>query len=175
MLTFCRALANAFIDQLEVHSIKRSAPTLVAGTSGESEKQVRDLFDEAKRNAPCIVFLDEIDVILGKRDGTAREMERRIVAQMLTCMDDLALEKTDGKPVMIIGATNRPDSLDSAIRRPGRFNKEINLGVPNEQAREKILLVLTKNLKLAPGMDFKSLANRTPGFVGADLSDLVSV
>jgi ribosome biogenesis ATPase len=168
-------IANAFAAEIGVSFIPLSAPSLVAGMSGESEKKIRDIFEEAKRMAPCLVFIDEIDVIMGKRESAQREMEKRIVAQMLTCMDDMALEKTGGKPVIIIAATNRPDSLDPALRRAGRFNKEINLGVPNEQAREKILRALTQKLTLAPDFDYRSLAKLTPGFVGADLNDVVSV
>ena len=168
-------LANAFAAEIGVSFIPLSAPSLVAGMSGESEKKIREIFDEAKRMAPCLVFIDEIDVIMGKRESAQREMEKRIVAQMLTCMDDMALEKTGGKPVIIIAATNRPDSLDPALRRAGRFNKEINLGVPNEQAREKILRALTQKLTLADDFDYRNLAKLTPGFVGADLNDVVSV
>ncbi|EPE27330.1 P-loop containing nucleoside triphosphate hydrolase [Glarea lozoyensis ATCC 20868] len=168
-------IANAFAAEIGVSFIPLSAPSLVAGMSGESEKKIREIFDEAKRMAPCLVFIDEIDVIMGKRESAQREMEKRIVAQMLTCMDDMALEKTGGKPVIIIAATNRPDSLDPALRRAGRFNKEINLGVPNEQAREKILRALTQKLILAEDFDFRTLAKMTPGFVGADLNDVVSV
>ncbi|KAH8601013.1 P-loop containing nucleoside triphosphate hydrolase protein [Bisporella sp. PMI_857] len=168
-------IANAFAAKLGVSYIPVSAPSLVAGMSGESEKKIRDLFDEAKRMAPCLMFIDEIDVIMGKRESAQREMEKRIVAQMLTCMDDMALEKTDGRPVIIIAATNRPDSLDAALRRAGRFNKEINIGVPNEQAREKILRALTQKLDLADSFDYVKLAKLTPGFVGADLNDVVSV
>ncbi|RDW62758.1 p-loop containing nucleoside triphosphate hydrolase-15 [Coleophoma crateriformis] len=168
-------IANCFAAEIGVSFIPLSAPSLVAGMSGESEKKIRDIFDEAKRMAPCLVFIDEIDVIMGKRESAQREMEKRIVAQMLTCMDDMALEKTGGKPVIIIAATNRPDSLDPALRRAGRFNKEINLGVPNEQAREKILRALTQKLHLAEDFDYRTLAKMTPGFVGADLNDVVSV
>jgi ribosome biogenesis ATPase len=168
-------IANAFAAEIGVSFIPLSAPSLVAGMSGESEKKIRDVFEEAKRMAPCLVFIDEIDVIMGKRESAQREMEKRIVAQMLTCMDDMALEKTGGKPVIIIAATNRPDSLDPALRRAGRFNKEINLGVPNEIAREKILRALTKKLTLPEDFDYRTLAKRTPGFVGADLNDVVSV
>lgn len=168
-------IANAFAAEIGVSFIPLSAPSLVAGMSGESEKKIREIFDEAKKMAPCLVFIDEIDVIMGKRESAQREMEKRIVAQMLTCMDDMALEKTDGKPVIIIAATNRPDSIDPALRRAGRFNKEINLGVPNEAAREKILRALTQKLLLPENMDFRQLAKMTPGFVGADLNDVVSV
>jgi ribosome biogenesis ATPase len=168
-------IANAFAAEIGVSFIPLSAPSLVAGMSGESEKKIRDIFEEAKRMAPCLVFIDEIDVIMGKRESAQREMEKRIVAQMLTCMDEMALEKTGGKPVIIIAATNRPDSLDPALRRAGRFNKEINLGVPNELAREKILRALTQKLTLPEDFAYRSLAKLTPGFVGADLNDVVSV
>ncbi|TVY48368.1 putative AAA domain-containing protein [Lachnellula occidentalis] len=168
-------IANAFAAEIGVSYIPLSAPSLVAGMSGESEKKIREVFDEAKKLAPCLVFIDEIDVIMGKRESAQREMEKRIVAQMLTCMDDMALEKTGGKPVIIIAATNRPDSLDPALRRAGRFNKEINLGVPNEQAREKIFRALTKKLALPEDFGYRALAKLTPGFVGADLNDVVSV
>ncbi|KUJ18106.1 AAA-domain-containing protein [Mollisia scopiformis] len=168
-------IANAFAAEIGISFIPLSAPSLVAGMSGESEKKIRDIFDEAKKMAPCLVFIDEIDVIMGKRESAQREMEKRIVAQMLTCMDDMALEKTGGKPVIIIAATNRPDSLDPALRRAGRFNKEINLGVPNEIAREKILRALTQKLTLASDFGYRALAKLTPGFVGADLNDVVSV
>jgi ribosome biogenesis ATPase len=168
-------IANAFAAEIGVSFIPLSAPSLVAGMSGESEKKIRDIFEEAKRMAPCLVFIDEIDVIMGKRESAQREMEKRIVAQMLTCMDEMALEKTGGKPVIIIAATNRPDSLDPALRRAGRFNKEINLGVPNELAREKILRALTQKLTLPEDFAYRALAKLTPGFVGADLNDVVSV
>ncbi len=168
-------IANAFAAEIGVSYIPLSAPSLVAGMSGESEKKIRDIFEEAKKMAPCLVFIDEIDVIMGKRESAQREMEKRIVAQMLTCMDDMALEKTGGKPVIIIAATNRPDSIDPALRRAGRFNKEINLGVPNEHAREKILRALTTKQNLPEDFNFRALAKMTPGFVGADLNDVVSV
>jgi ribosome biogenesis ATPase len=150
-------IANAFAAELGVSFISISAPSIVSGMSGESEKKLREYFEEARKLAPCLMFIDEIDAITPKRESAQREMEKRIVAQMLTCMDgktypvrystrvlevfsrlkDLALDKTGGKPVIIIAATNRPDSLDPALRRAGRFNKEINLSVPDEEAREK--------------------------------------
>ncbi|OJD21005.1 hypothetical protein ACJ73_07657 [Blastomyces percursus] len=167
-------IANAFAAELGVPFIAISAPSIVSGMSGESEKALREHFDEAKKVAPCLIFIDEIDAITPKRESAQREMEKRIVAQLLTCMDDLALEKTDGKPVIVLAATNRPDSLDAALRRGGRFDKEINLTVPSEPVREQILRALTKDMNLADDLDFKLLAKRTPGFVGADLNDLVS-
>ncbi|KAJ5112190.1 hypothetical protein N7532_000235 [Penicillium argentinense] len=167
-------IANAFAAELGVPFISISAPSIVSGMSGESEKALREHFDEAKRIAPCLIFIDEIDAITPKRESAQREMEKRIVAQLLTCMDEIALEKTDGKPVIVLAATNRPDSLDAALRRGGRFDKEINMTVPSEPVREKILRALTRKMRLADDLDLKTLAKRTPGFVGADLNDLVS-
>ncbi|KAI0385338.1 AAA-domain-containing protein [Hypomontagnella monticulosa] len=168
-------LANAYAASLGVAYIPVSAPSLVAGMSGESEKKIRELYDEAKSLAPCLIFIDEIDAIMGKRENAQREMEKRIVAQMLTCMDDLTPQKLGGKLVVTLAATNRPDSIDPALRRAGRFNREISLGIPNETSREAILRKILQNSKLSPEMDFKLLAKRTPGFVGADLKDVVSV
>ncbi|CAZ82793.1 unnamed protein product [Tuber melanosporum] len=167
-------LANAVAGEIGLPFIAISAPSIVSGMSGESEKKLRELFEEAREKAPCLIFMDEIDAITPKRESAQREMERRIVAQMLTCMDDLTLEKTSGKPVMIIGATNRPDSLDPALRRAGRFDREICLNVPDEVGREKILRVLCQKLRLSGDFDFKRLAKTTPGFVGADLNALTA-
>ncbi|KAH7911530.1 P-loop containing nucleoside triphosphate hydrolase protein [Hygrophoropsis aurantiaca] len=165
-------LANAMAGELGVPFISISAPSIVSGMSGESEKTLRDTFDEAKRVAPCLLFIDEIDAITPKRESAQREMERRIVAQFLTCMDDMSWEKTDNKPVIVIGATNRPDSLDAALRRAGRFDHEISMGVPDEEAREKILRVLCVKLRLEGDFNFTAFAKATPGYVGADLSAL---
>lgn len=167
-------IANAFAAELGVNFISISAPSIVSGMSGESEKALRDHFEEAKKCAPCLIFIDEIDAITPKRESAQREMEKRIVAQLSTCMDDLDLEKTDGKPVIVLAATNRPDSLDAALRRGGRFDKEINMSVPTEPVREEILRALTRGVNLADDVDFTLLARRTPGFVGADLNDLVA-
>ncbi len=167
-------IANAFAAELGVPFISLSAPSIVSGMSGESEKALREHFEEARKMAPCLVFLDEIDAITPKRESAQREMEKRIVAQLLTCMDDLALEKTGGKAVVVLAATNRPDALDPALRRGGRFDKEINLGVPNEAVREQILRALTRQMVLSEDFNFGLLAKLTPGFVGADLNDLVS-
>ena len=167
-------IANAFAAELGIPFIALSAPSIVSGMSGESEKALRDLFEEAKKMAPCLIFIDEIDAITPKRESAQREMEKRIVAQLLTCMDELALEKTGGKALVVLAATNRPDSLDPALRRGGRFDKEINLSVPSEAVRHQILLALTRQMTLSDDIDFHHLAKLTPGFVGADLSDLVS-
>ncbi|KAL4399760.1 Ribosome biogenesis ATPase Rix7 [Malassezia pachydermatis] len=167
-------MAGALAGELGVPFLSISAPSIVSGTSGESEKALRDTFEEAQKIAPCILFVDEIDAITPKRETAQREMERRIVAQLLTCMDELAWEKGDGRPVMILGATNRPDSIDPALRRAGRFDHEIAMGVPDEEGREHILQVLCSKLRLAGDFDFKYLAKRTPGFVGADLTSLTA-
>ncbi|CAE6528311.1 unnamed protein product, partial [Rhizoctonia solani] len=169
-------LANAIAGELGVPFISVSAPSIVSGMSGESEKTLRDTFDEAKKNAPCLLFIDEIDAITPKRESAQREMERRIVAQFLTCMDDLAWEHTEHKPVIVIGATNRPDSLDPALRRAGRFDHEISMGVPDESGRQQILNTLLNKLRLAgPTEEYTAaLARATPGYVGADLASLTS-
>lgn len=165
-------LANAVAGELQVPFINISAPSIVSGMSGESEKTLRDTFDEAKRVAPCLLFIDEIDAITPKRENAQREMERRIVAQFLTCMDELTWDKNDNKPVIVIGATNRPDSLDAALRRAGRFDHEISMAVPDENAREQILRVMCAKLRLEGDFDFVELARSTPGYVGADLAAL---
>ena len=167
-------LANALAAALQVNFINISAPSIVSGMSGESEKALREHFEEAKKSAPCLMFIDEIDAVTPKRENAQREMEKRIVAQLLTCMDDLDLAKTGGKPVVVLAATNRVDSLDPALRRGGRFDKEIMMPVPNEKVREQILRSLTKDWTLGNDVDFAMLAMRTPGCVGADLRDLVN-
>ncbi|KAH9178379.1 P-loop containing nucleoside triphosphate hydrolase protein [Lactarius sanguifluus] len=162
-------LANAIGGELGLPFISISAPSIVSGMSGESEKTLRETFEEAKRVAPCLLFIDEITP---KRETAQREMERRIVAQFLICMDELSWEKTDNKPVMVIGATNRPDALDPALRRAGRFDHEIGMTVPDDEARAQILRVLCAKLQLDGQFDFNVLAKATPGYVGADLGAL---
>ncbi|XP_023224486.1 nuclear valosin-containing protein-like [Centruroides sculpturatus] len=164
-------LAHAIAGQLELPFIKIAATEVVSGVSGESEEKIRDLFDKAVNSAPCILFIDEIDAITPKRETAQREMERRIVAQLLTCMDELN-QKHGSAQVLVIGATNRPDALDPALRRAGRFDREICLGIPDEDSRNRILRVLCRQLKLESGFDFQWLAKRCPGFVGADLMAL---
>ncbi|KAI8909635.1 P-loop containing nucleoside triphosphate hydrolase protein [Gorgonomyces haynaldii] len=167
-------LANAIAGEAGVPFISIAAPVIVSGMSGESEKKIREVFDEARELAPCILFIDEIDAITPKRETAQREMERRIVAQLLTCMDDASFEKNNNKPIIIIGATNRPDSIDPALRRAGRFDREIALGVPDELGREGILKKLCSKLNLDHSVNTKELARLTPGYVGADLNALIS-
>jgi ribosome biogenesis ATPase len=167
-------ISRAFAAQLGVPFIEILGPSVVSGMSGESEKQIREHFERAKEVAPCLIFIDEIDVIAPKRDSAQSQMEKRIVAQLLISMDSLAMESNDGKPVIVLAASNRPDSLDPALRRGGRFDTEINMGVPNEPTRELILRALTRRTVLSDDVSFPSLAKKTAGFVGADLKDLVS-
>ncbi|KAM8860325.1 nuclear valosin-containing protein-like isoform 2-T3 [Spinachia spinachia] len=164
-------LAQAVAGELQLPMLKVSAPELVSGVSGESEQKLRELFDLALTSAPCILFIDEIDSITPKREVASKDMERRIVAQLLTCMDDLN-SLTVTAQVLVIGATNRPDSLDPALRRAGRFDREICLGIPDEAARLRILKTLCRKLKLQEDFDYQQLARLTPGYVGADLMAL---
>lgn len=180
-------LAHAIANETGVPFYKISATEVVSGVSGASEENIRDLFSKAYRTAPSIVFIDEIDAIASKRENLQREMERRIVTQLMTCMDEsLRLvqpgdqksksDASDSKPgyVLVIGATNRPDAVDPALRRPGRFDREIVLGVPDENARVQILSVLTRNLRVEGSFDLVKIARSTPGFVGADLAALAN-
>jgi len=169
-------LADAIAGELGVTYYKVSAPEIVTGISGESERQIRGLFRAAADSAPAIIFIDEIDVIAPKRGdggGGGKGMERRMVAQLLTCLDDLNPKQTrGGNPVMVIAATNRPDSIDSALRRAGRFDREISLSVPDEDARMGILKCMTGAMRLEGNFDYKQLARKTPGYVGADIRSL---
>lgn len=166
----CLALAVA--GELGVPLFKISAPEIVSGMSGESEAKIRELFETAVRMGPAIIFIDEIDAITPKRENAQREMERRIVAQLLTSMDDLNHLGRGSNHVMVIGATNRPDSLDPALRRAGRFDREIKLSIPTEGGREQILRSLACKLRIGEDVDWKELARKTPGYVGADLKAL---
>ncbi|NXO01187.1 NVL protein, partial [Rhinopomastus cyanomelas] len=164
-------LAQAIAGELELPMLKVAATEMVSGVSGESEQKLRELFEQAVSSAPCVLFIDEIDAITPKREVASKDMERRIVAQFLTCMDDLNNVAATTQ-VLVIGATNRPDSLDPALRRAGRFDREICLGIPDEAAREKILRTLCRKLKLPEPFEFHHLARLTPGYVGADLMAL---
>ncbi|XP_067242994.1 nuclear valosin-containing protein-like isoform X1 [Chanodichthys erythropterus] len=164
-------LAQAVAGETGLPLLKVSAPELVSGVSGESEQKLRELFEQAISSAPCIMFIDEIDAITPKREIASKDMERRIVAQLLTCMDDIN-SLSEPAQVLVIGATNRPDSLDPALRRAGRFDREICLGIPDEGARLKILRTLCRKITLPEDFDYRQLARLTPGYVGADLMAL---
>ncbi len=162
-------LAKAVANESGAHFISINGPEIMSKYYGESEKKLRQIFEEAKRNAPSIVFIDEIDSIAPNRNEVTGEVERRVVAQLLSLMDGL---ESRGD-VVVIGATNRPEALDPALRRPGRFDREIEIGVPDRKARLEILQIHTRNVPLADDVDLEKLANVTHGYVGADLAALV--
>ncbi|KAK5132646.1 hypothetical protein LTR08_008768 [Meristemomyces frigidus] len=165
-------LIRAFAAQMGLPFVEILGPSIVSGMSGESERGLRERFEEAKKNAPCMIFLDEIDAIAPKRDTSQSQMEKRIVAQLLVSMDDL--DRDPSKPVIVIATTNRPDSIDPALRRGGRFDTEIMIPVPNESIRKHILMAQTREAPLGDDVDFARLAKMTAGFVGSDLHDLVN-
>ena len=173
-------LANAIANEARVPFYQISATEVVSGVSGASEENIRELFSKAYRTAPSIVFIDEIDAIGSKRENQQREMEKRIVTQLLTCMDGPRNKNDDADSsssgyVLVIGATNRPDALDPALRRSGRFEREIALNVPDEDARAEILSVVAQRLRLEGSFDMKRIARLTPGFVGADLEGVANM
>jgi len=162
-------LAKAVANETNAHFISISGPEIMSKFYGESEARLREIFREAKEKAPSIIFIDEIDAIAPKREEVTGEVEKRVVAQLLALMDGL---ESRGK-VIVIGATNRPNAIDPALRRPGRFDREIEIGVPNQQGRLEILQIHTRNVPLAQDVDLERLASMTHGFVGADLAALV--
>ena len=161
-------LAKAVASESDAHFILINGPEIMSKYVGGSEENLREYFEEAEANSPSIIFIDELDAIAPKREDTNGETERRTVAQLLTLMDGL---KSRGQ-VVVIGATNRPDSLDPALRRPGRFDREIEIGVPDADERQQILEIHTRNMPIAEDVDLNKLATTTHGFVGADLESL---
>ncbi|MBI5253449.1 MAG: CDC48 family AAA ATPase [Euryarchaeota archaeon] len=161
-------IAKAVANETNAFFISLNGPEIMSKFYGESEENLRKMFKEADENAPSIIFIDEIDAIAPKREEVHGEVERRVVAQLLALMDGL---KGRGK-VIVIGATNRPDALDPAMRRPGRFDREIVIGVPDRNGRKEILQIHTRGMPLAEDVDLEHLANVTHGFVGADLEAL---
>ncbi len=162
-------LAKAVANETQANFILLNGPEIMSKYYGESEKKIRDVFEEAEKTAPTIVFIDELDAIAPKREETMGEVERRVVSQLLTMMDGL---KKRGQ-VIVIGATNRLNSLDPALRRPGRFDREIAINVPNKEGRIAILKIHTRGMPLAKNVSIDELASLTPGFVGADLEALI--
>jgi len=162
-------LAKAVANESNAHFISISGPEIMSKWYGESEKRLREIFGEARENAPSIIFIDEIDAIAPKREEVTGEVERRVVAQLLALMDGL---ESRGR-VIVIAATNRPNAIDPALRRPGRFDREIEIGVPDRQGRLEILQIHTRGVPLADDVDLERLADVTHGFVGADLAALV--
>ncbi len=161
-------LAKAVASESDAHFIAINGPEIMSKYVGGSEENLREYFEEAEENSPSIIFIDELDAIAPKREETNGEVERRTVAQLLTLMDGL---KSRGQ-VVVIGATNRPDSLDPALRRPGRFDREIEIGVPDSEERKEVLEIHTRNMPLSEDVDLDKIANTTHGFVGADLESL---
>jgi len=161
-------LAKAVASETNSHFILINGPEVISKFYGESEANLRKKFEEAEKNAPSIIFFDEIDSIATKREETKGDVEKRVVAQLLSLMDGM---NTRGK-VIVIAATNMPNVLDPALRRPGRFDREIEIGVPDKQGREEILQIHTRNMPLAKNVNLKDIARITHGFVGADLNSL---
>ena len=162
-------IAKAVATETNAHFTSINGPEIISKYYGESEKQLREIFDEAANNAPAIVFVDEIDSICPKREDVSGEVERRVVAQMLTLMD--GMQGRDN--VIVIGATNRRDAMDPALRRPGRFDREIEIGVPDREGRKEILEVHTRQMPISDDYDVDWVLENSYGFVGADLAALV--
>ena len=160
-------LAQAVANESSAEFFTINGPEIMGSAYGESEKRLREVFEQAERAAPAIVFIDEIDSIAPKRQNVSGEAEKRLVAQLLTLMDGLSKSN-----IVVIAATNRPDAIDEALRRPGRFDREIVVGVPDESGRREILAIHTRGMPLGKGVDLDELARSTHGFVGADMAAL---
>merc|ERR1719194_253450 len=161
-------IARAVANETGAFFFLINGPEIMSKLAGESESNLRKAFEEAEKNSPAIIFIDEIDSIAPKREKTQGEVERRIVSQLLTLMDGLKARAH----VVVIGATNRPNSIDAALRRFGRFDREVDIGVPDENGRLEVLRIHTKNMKLSDDVDLEQLAKETHGYVGADLAQL---
>jgi transitional endoplasmic reticulum ATPase len=161
-------LAQAVANESDAQFFVINGPEIMGSGYGESEKRLREVFDEAAKAAPAIVFIDEIDSIAPKRSQVPGEAEKRVVAQLLTLMDGLEARSN----IVVIAATNRPDAIDEALRRPGRFDREIVIGVPDESGRREILAIHTRGMPLGDKVDLDELARTTHGFVGADIAAL---
>ncbi len=161
-------IAKAVANESGAHFIPIAGPEVISKYYGESEQRLREVFDEAEENAPAIIFIDELDSITPKREEVTGEVERRVVAQLLTMMDGLE----ERGQVVVIGATNRLDAIDPALRRPGRFDREIEIGVPAELDRNDILMIHTRGMPLAGDVNLGELSARTHGYTGADLAAL---
>ncbi|MBS7633376.1 CDC48 family AAA ATPase [Candidatus Bathyarchaeota archaeon] len=161
-------LARAVANESEANFFSINGPEIMSKFYGESEARLREIFQQAQQNAPSIIFIDELDAIAPKREEVTGEVERRVVAQLLALMDGLSGRGN----VIVIGATNRPGALDPALRRPGRFDREIEIAVPDKQGRYEILQIHTRGMPLAEDVDLKKLSDMTHGYTGADLSSL---
>mmetsp|Transcript_15649 Transcript_15649/g.39362 ORF Transcript_15649/g.39362 Transcript_15649/m.39362 type:complete len:930 (-) Transcript_15649:59-2848(-) len=161
-------IANALVEETGAHVVVINGPEIMARKGGESEANLRQAFEEAAENAPSIIFMDELDSIAPKRDEAQGETEKRVVSQLLTLMDSL---KSDSN-VMVIAATNRPNVIESALRRPGRFDRELEIAMPDEDGRHEILKIKTKDMQLDVDVDLFQIARDTHGYVGADLQQV---
>jgi len=161
-------LARAVANESEANFYSINGPEIMSKFYGESEARLRDIFQQAQQNSPSIIFIDELDAIAPKREEVTGEVERRVVAQLLALMDGLSGRGN----VIVIGATNRPGALDPALRRPGRFDREIEIGVPDKQGRHEVLQIHTRGMPLAEDVDLKKLAEMPHGYTGAELSAL---
>ncbi|TLY08200.1 MAG: CDC48 family AAA ATPase [Thaumarchaeota archaeon] len=161
-------LAKAVASETNANFYSIGGPEIMSKFHGESEERLREVFREAEQNAPSIIFIDEIDSIAPKREEVSGDVEKRVVSQLLTLMDGL---KSRGK-LVVIGATNRPNALDPALRRPGRFDREIEIGIPDDRGRLEILQIHTRGMPLTEDVNIESIAKVTHGFVGADLEAL---
>jgi transitional endoplasmic reticulum ATPase len=161
-------LARAVANESEANFYSINGPEIMSKFYGESEARLREIFQQAQQNSPSIIFIDELDAIAPKREEVTGEVERRVVAQLLALMDGLSGRGN----VVVIGATNRPSALDPALRRPGRFDREIEIGVPDKQGRHEVLQIHTRGMPLAEDVALKKLAEMTHGYTGADLSAL---
>ena len=161
-------LAKVLASESEANMFSINGPEIMNKYYGETEAKLRDIFKEAKDNSPSIIFIDEIDAIAPKREEAYGDVEKRVVAQLLALMDGL----NDRGNVIVLGATNRPDSVDPALRRPGRFDREFEISVPNEDGRLEILLIHTRGMPVADDVDLKSLASELHGHTGADIKSL---
>ena len=161
-------IANALMEETGAHVVIINGPEIMARKGGESEANLRQAFEEAQKKSPSIIFMDELDSIAPKRDQAQGETEKRIVSQLLTLMDSLKPNSN----VIVIGATNRPNVIESALRRPGRFDRELEIAIPDEDGRFEILQIKMKDMKTAPDVDLFQIARDTHGFIGADLQQL---
>ena len=161
-------IAKAVANETNAHFTSINGPEIISKYYGESEKQLREIFDDAASNAPAIIFIDELDSIAPKREDVSGEVERRVVAQLLTLMD--GMQGRDN--VVVIGATNRPDAIDQALRRPGRFDRELEIGVPDKNGRREIMNIHTRGMPIADDFDMDWILENSYGFVGADLMSL---
>ncbi len=162
-------IAKAVASETKANFTSINGPEIISKYYGESEKQLREIFDEAAANAPAIIFIDELDSIAPKREDVSGEVERRVVAQLLTLLD--GMQGRDN--VIVIGATNRPDAIDPALRRGGRFDRELEIGVPDKNGRSEIIGIHTRGMPISDDFEIEWLLDNTHGFVGADISALV--